>query len=218
MYGRSIPLNPGEHACHLYRSFDEQKALILPFFKEGLAGNEHCAYITNDRPVDEWYFELQASGVDVQRERDRGALQIIERSVWRTAGEFNAIVKAREALGMIEGLLMKFSGVRVAGDAAWALNPELPVDQLCHWETTANLVYENQNVRAICEYNLDQHSPAGIHTALRTHAIVVKDGEVFRNHLYEAPRLLENEPEFYHSNADAATVEAMLDGLRRDQP
>jgi hypothetical protein len=110
--------------------------------------------------------------------------------------------------------MANFKGLRIAGDAAWALRPELAVDQLCHWEATANLLYKGQEIRAICQYNLRDHSPGAVHSALRTHPLVILDGLVRPNPYYEAPKILENEPLLNNTNANAQDVEGMLSRLR----
>jgi chemotaxis family two-component system sensor kinase Cph1 len=216
MPGQSVTLPRGGHACHFFKGPGEQKAVMLPFFREGLENGEHCIYVTTHRSVEDWYLELQAYGVDVPSALESGALQIIEKDVWRPPGDFKPLVKAREVLGLIESLLQDFKGVRIAGDAAWALNPDMPMDQLCHWEATANLVYEGQDVRAICEYNLEEQSPAAIHTALKTHRLAVIDGRLRENPFCEAPRLLEMEPDLYGSDADAEMADELLTQLRSD--
>lgn len=203
----------GSHACHLFRSFAEQKAVVLPFFKEGLRNGEYCIYVTCDQPVDEWYFEFQAYGIDVRHELERGALQIITGDEWRQGGDFNSIIKAREAWGLIEDKLRSFKGVRITGDAGWALRPPMPIDQLCHWEATANLIYEDTEVRAICQYDLDKQPTEAIHAALRTHPSVLMGGRRYANPHYEAPRILENEPNLNHSDADAGRLQEMLTRL-----
>lgn len=211
---QSISLSPGEHVCHFFEGFADQKAVTLPFLREGLENDEHCIFIPNEKPVDDWLMEFQAYGIDVVHEVKRGALRILGKEAWRQPGDFNAIVKARETLGMFDEVLARFPGIRIAGDAAWALNPELPVEQLCHWEATANLVYEGLPVRAVCQYKLSAHSPQALHTALRTHASVVLNGRCLPNDYFEAARILQNEPNDFGSTADAADIDEMLGHLR----
>jgi hypothetical protein len=201
---------PGAHACHFFDSFGQQKEVVLPFFKDGLENGEYCLYVTHDQSVDDWCFEFQAFGIDVQAEVERGSLAIITGDQWHDGGAFNSIVKAREAWQMFEAKLADFSGVRIAGDASWALEPALRADQLCHWEATANLIYEGEAIRAICQYNLQKHAPAALHSALRTHRLAILDGRGYANPYFEADRILENEPNLNESPADAATVKDML--------
>ncbi|HWC30914.1 MAG TPA: MEDS domain-containing protein [Dehalococcoidia bacterium] len=210
----NLSLDRGGHACHLFRDFSDQKGLVLPFFKRGLRDGEYCIYITAEQSVDDWCFEFQAYGVDVLAERERGALDIITGDAWYSGGDFNSVIKARDAWKLIQDHLLDFSGVRIAGDAAWALSPTpLPVSQLCHWEATANLVYEDMDVRAVCQYDLNRHSPAAIHSALRTHQTVVMDGQCYTNPSYEATRILRHEPGLNDSKADARLVEELLSKL-----
>jgi hypothetical protein len=90
--------------------------------------------------------------------------------------DFNSIVKARELLELIEAK-RGFQGLRIVGDVGWALNPQLAIDKLCHWEATANVVFEGTRARSICQYDIYRHSPGALHSALRTHPIVILEGE-----------------------------------------
>ena len=208
----------GEHACHLFSTFEEQKDVVLPFFHEGLANQEHCIYITSQQTVEDWYRELAAYGIDTEAAVKRGALLVLDRSAWRPTAEFNTMLKAREAIGLFEGLLRDFNGVRIAGDAAWALDPQLPVEELCHWEATANLIYEGENLRAICQYDLTQHPAPVIHTALRTHALAIIDGKMHRNPYFEGAEILQDEPRRFSSDASPEMVDDQLRQIRVTAP
>lgn len=210
----ALTFEPGTHACHLFRGFDEQSDIVLSFFEDGLRLGEHCLYITSNQTIEDWYQILSAHGIDVGGELGKGTLSIINGEDWRQTGDMNSILKAREALAMIEGLLGVFPGVRIAGDAAWALNPFLPADQLCHMEATLNLVYEGWNVRTICQYDLDGQSPSALNAALRTHPYAIFDRRLIENPYYEAPLILAEEPRLNGSDADEQTVSTMLNRLR----
>jgi hypothetical protein len=206
----AFPFKPGSHACHFFETFGQQKEVVLPFVKDGLDNGEHCIYVTHDQSVDDWCFEFQGYGIDVRAEVERGSLLIITGEQWHAGGDFNSIVKAREAWQMFEARLATFSGVRIAGDAGWALEPALRAEELCHWEATASLIYEGEPIRAICQYNLTQHTPASLHAGLRTHKLAIIDGRAYANPYCEADRILENEPLLNASSADAPTVKDML--------
>ena len=104
--------------------------------------------------------------------------------------------------------------MRVVGDVGWAIEVKLSVESLCHWEATANLVWEDTNCRAICQYDIGRHEPAALHSALRTHPIVVFEGRALQNPFYEAGAILANEPHLNSSHADTDAVQAMLATLR----
>jgi hypothetical protein len=178
----ALTFDRGAHVCHLFEGVSEQKAVVMPFLLEGLRQGEACLYITGRQPIDDWYLEFEASGIDVERERGRKALEVITGAEYRRTSGFTSTIKARELLAFIEDRLREFRGVRIAGDVAWEQDPPLPVDKLCHWEATANLLFDDQDVVTICQYDFTVDSPALIHSALRTHRQVI-----LRQHLYENP-------------------------------
>ena len=58
-------LKQGDHVCLIYENAAEQIAVAVPYIKEGLARNERCIYIVDDRSVEEMVPALSAAGVDV---------------------------------------------------------------------------------------------------------------------------------------------------------
>ena len=113
--------------------------------------------------------------------------------------------------GSDHDLCSGFKGVRVVGDAEWELNPAVTSDRLCHLEATAILVVEGEPVQAICQLSRKNYSESAIYAALRTHPVVLYEGQTYRNNPnYEAPRILENEPDLNHSEADALVLEKAL--------
>jgi len=215
---RHLSFHRGAHVCHLFDSLSDQKAIALPFLEEGLRLNEACLYVTGRQPVDDWLFELQAYGVDVKRELNREALEVVPGAEYRKPEGFSSIAKAQELLRFISSRLGAFAGVRIAGDVGWAISPALPSDQVCHWEATGNLVFEGQAVQAICQYDVTVDSPALIHSALRTHPQVIFGRRLYLNPFYEAPFILENEPRFNMSQAAPGQVQDMLMALESAPP
>jgi hypothetical protein len=93
---RSQPhLPPGAHVCLLYDNFDAQRQAVLPFIREGLALGEQVYYVADEQSADDWLFEFQIAGVDVERERAKGALIVCEGEHWRTPGTFSSMNNAR---------------------------------------------------------------------------------------------------------------------------
>ena len=206
-----LSFESGSHICHIYETFAEQKEVILPFISEGLRNGECCLLVANDIAWDEWRLELQAYGIEVQHEVSKGALRFASGAEWRGVGPLNSIRLAREALTLIHDLSAGVNGVRIAGDADWHRNLEASADQLCHLEATANFVLEGEPVQSICQFNRKSYPDGAIYAALRTHPIVIYEGRTYRdNPNYEAPRILEHEPDLNESEADALVIEAAL--------
>ena len=208
-----LDFDNGMHACHLYGSSSELKGVTLPFVRDGLLAGECLLYITNEESIDDWLLEFQAFGIDVKKEMRTGRLNVVTTREWRRPGERNSINRARKVLQLISSKLAEFSALRIAGDPEWELDEAIASADLCHWEATANLVFDGLPVRTICQYNLNAYSTAAIHAALRTHPVLVYAGRAYSNPLYEAPRILENEPHLNHCSTDPLIVDEVLSGL-----
>ena len=169
-------------------------------------------HLASEHMVDSWYRVFQDAGTDVATEQRRGTLEILDALDWYLDGDFQSIIQARRLMQVIEAKLKEFRGIRLTADMRWTSENLAPED-LCHWEATANLVFEDVNTRTICQYDLSFHSPAEIHAALRTHPFVIYAGSVHANPHYEAPSILRNEPRLNGSDADAAKIAAMLEAL-----
>ena len=210
----SMELSRGAHVCQLFETANEQRETTLLFIQEGLRRGEHCLHITSDPSVDGWYNAFQASGVDVVSERLSGALEVLAALDWfLEIPDFSSVTQARRLWRLIDSKLEHFTGVRLTTDMRRAFE-NLSTEELCHWEATANVVLEDSDVRAICQYDLGYNSSAEIHAALRTHPVVLYDGRPIPNPYYEAPAILANEPHLNASDADATTIEAMLSTIR----
>ena len=204
-------LNDIAHACLLYDNSNDKKAVVLPFIRDGLRKGEHCVFMTNERSQYDWCLEFQAYGIDVKEELQKGALTIDTGENWRGTDGFRSLAQARELWNALEPRLDAFTGVRIVGDAEWVrLEPRLTDGQLCHWEATADLLYQGEAIRTICMYDLDRHSPSELRAALRTHPTALVAGRQYANPHYEASRILENEPHLNGSVADRAFLNDML--------
>jgi len=201
----------GTHVCHLYRGDDDLKNVTLPFLSNGLRNGECCIYVTDGNAVDDWYDELQAQGIDVPSARDSGALVITSGQAWRAMCHAGSIEMAREVLGLVDQKLGIFPSIRIAGDVSWGAEPAaVTAEMLCHWEATANIVFEGLPARVICQYDLESSDPAYLHAALRTHPIVLYKGRRVRSPHYEAAHILEKEPMLNRSSDDPELVANML--------
>jgi len=202
------------HVCHLYQGENGLANITLPFIRDGLRDGGCCLYIADIAAVDDLHLELEASGIDAQRARRDGALEVVTRTTWRAFCHKGSIPMAREVLTLLRQRLREFSAIRIAGDVDWWLDPATPADLLCHWEASANLVFEGLRASVLCQYDIDRYPPAFIIAALRTHPEVLYNGEQVVNPFYEAPRILRDEPMFNHNSNDADVVSQMLAQLQ----
>lgn len=204
------PIDLGTHVCHLYYGEDDLKEVTIPFLRDGLRDGDYCLYASDGAAADYWYRELEDQGVDVRSARMAGSLDIIGNKSWREHCYDGSIAMAREVLKLVDSQLDDFAAIRIAGDIDWATDPDISADVLCHWEATANFVFQGLPARVICQYNIARCEPAFIHAALRTHPIVLYKGRRVRSPYYQASLILEQEPTLNACSNDAKVVADML--------
>ncbi len=143
----------GTHLCQFYETKDDLLEVLIPYFKEGLAANESCVWITSDPlSVAEARDFLRAAVPELDHYLTTGQMEIIPDDEWyRLDGSMDAVLaawgkKAEIAVGR------GYAGLRATGDAAC-----LPDD---HWADF--LAYEEkvqsslpaQKIIALCSYPL----------------------------------------------------------------
>ncbi|HZY30019.1 MAG TPA: PAS domain S-box protein, partial [Candidatus Methylomirabilis sp.] len=185
-------LKPGHHLCLIYEDVAQQMAAIVPFVRTGLARGERCLYIADHSTTREVAAALAAAGVDVQRERERGALVLLtKRETYLRGGRFEPeamIALLRQALE--EALAAGFTGLRATGEMTWALGPEVGCDRLIEYEATLNTFLPGARALAICQYDRRRFPPAIMRDVLRTHPVAILGDQVCQNLYYESPDLV----------------------------
>jgi signal transduction histidine kinase len=185
-------LKQGDHVCLIYENPAEQLAVAVPFIKEGLARNERCIYIADDRTIVEVVQALSAAEVDVARERQRGALRILTKNdAYLPSGKFDPqgmidFVRQAENQALADG----FSGLRISGEMTWALGPEPGCERLIEYEALLNRLIDNKRSVLLCQYNRSRFEAPCIHDVFRTHPFAILGDQLCVNPHYEAPELV----------------------------
>ncbi len=185
-------LRQGDHICPIYETFDEQMATAVPFIKLGFARGERCVYVADERSFEQLCAALAAAGVNVQQERDRGALQLVtKRDAFLKSGSFDPAEMIRHMHATeVQALADGFHGLRHVGEMTWALGPEIGNHRLIEFEAVLNGALPGSRTVAVCQYNRQRFSPAVIYDVLRTHPVVIVGYHVYPNPYYEPPDLV----------------------------
>ncbi|MBI2939286.1 MAG: MEDS domain-containing protein [Chloroflexi bacterium] len=204
-------LRPGDHLCLIYDNLAEQMAAVAAFMRDGLAAGERCVYIADDRTFDEVAGGLAAVGIDVARERERGALLLLtKRDTYLRSGEFHPAAMIALLRQTIEDALAAgFTGLRATGEMTWALGTEVGCDRLIEYEALLNNFFPGRQILAICQYNRRRFPPTIIRDVLRTHPIVIVGDQVCPSLYFEPP------DQVLGQTSEADRVDWMLTQLRR---
>jgi signal transduction histidine kinase len=204
-------LDHGDHVCLIYETFEEQMAALVPFFQEGLARGECCAYIVDERTADEVAAALAAEGTDVEAARAGGALLFLtKRDAYLRSGAFDpqamvAFIQQTQDDALAAG----FTGLRVTGEMTWALGSETGCDRLIEYEALINRFFTGSRSLAICQYNRGRFPADIIRDTLRTHPMAVVGNEVHENLFYETPEMV------LGTESAATRVDWMVSQLQR---
>jgi hypothetical protein len=127
-----VNLRPGDHLCLFYeKEPGEQMRALVSIYPGCFSGDEQFVYIADDQTVEELEVQLRQSGVNISKERGRGALKLWTRREWRQPVELSSEAKSRQVLQYIyDASQSGFKGRSSRRRIGWALGPEISADQL----------------------------------------------------------------------------------------
>ena len=200
----------GTHDCLVYDDAGTQLAAVVARVREALTRGERCAYIADDRGVDEVAAAFATGGIDLDGTRRRGALFLLtKRSTFLYPGVFEPD-RMLELLrrGHDDAVAAGFRGFSVLAEMTWALGAEPGCDRLAEYEARCAELVQARALRLICQYHRGRFAPARLRRGLETHPNVIVDGRRYHNPFFRA--LIGPAPEA----AEAQQVDWMLQRVR----
>jgi signal transduction histidine kinase len=201
-------LQQGDHLCLIYDSAAERLAALVPFLEAGLAGGERALFLGPTGSCHGVERALEAAGIPVGREIDRGALVLLsDRASWLARDRSGPRFELRFDPNALKDLLRRaeqqalddgFSGLRVTWDVAWLLEGVAEAGQWISFEAELNGFLSGSRTSTLCRYG--RCAPAGslpavpdsgcqspelLQDVLRTHPLVLLGNQVCPNAFYE---------------------------------
>jgi CRP-like cAMP-binding protein len=154
----------------------------VPFIKEGLAKRERCVYVVDDLQPTEVTEALVAAGVNVNRESERGALELTNARAYFGLPPFDAL-RAVELMRkrVTEASAHGFAGLRIAGEMTWTLKEGIGDHALAEYESLLDKAIGPGLLTLACMYRRDRFRPAVLQQLVRSHAKVVAGDHVWLN-------------------------------------
>ncbi|QRK10022.1 MEDS domain-containing protein [Archangium violaceum] len=185
-------MGPGDHLCLVYENATEQWDAVVPYMAQGLARNEACLYVIDDRSLDEVRQAFIARGVDVDAHLSSGQLIFAtKREAYLCSGAFDptAMISFLEQTAR-QALAAGRTGFRVTGEMTWALGHECGCDRLIEYEALLSNFFPGSHASAICQYSRKRFSADIIRDVLRTHPVAILGHQVCPNLYYESPAMV----------------------------
>lgn len=74
----------------------------------------------------------------------------------------------------------------------WALGPDISGERIRDWEATINQIFTpGFPARIICQYSRSRLTPDVVESSLSTHPLAIIGNDVYPNHFYETPPILD---------------------------
>ncbi|HEV2146225.1 MAG TPA: MEDS domain-containing protein [Longimicrobiaceae bacterium] len=184
--GNIAGLTWGEHLCLVYDSPGEPLPAAAEFLAGGLRRGERSAYVADEHTTEQVAEALRAVGVDVERERERGALVLTTAPDFGNLRPFDPLRMCDRLRGLVaEALGDGHTGLRLAVDMTWALTQGVEFAELIEYEAMTNsLVFASGHITAMCMYSRRRFPAEVLRPLVDTHPFLVVDGEVRPNPTY----------------------------------
>jgi CheY-like chemotaxis protein len=165
---------PGDHLCTVHASAEDQRTIVGSFFRAGLARGARCCYIAHARKAADVAAMLEATGIDVRRERRRGALVLAStRDAYLATGHFDPD-RTIDSIGRLtnEARENGFSSLYVTGEMTWALAGDPGSERLVEYEARVASAFQDGTVAGLCQYDRRRFPPELLRDLVRTHPLV----------------------------------------------
>ena len=186
------------HKCLVYDGDpSEQLPVVVPLLVDGLRDNWRCLYLGSPDAVRMIGDALDARGVAVDRERDRGALSLSSDRGHLVDGTFDPVAMVDGLRdGIDDAVRAGYAGLCATGDMRWELGDDRNFDRLVEYEARLEQVFRDKPLRGICQYHRDILPPRAIRDALVTHRSAYVGDVLDRDNLFYIPPelLLDGDP------------------------
>jgi hypothetical protein len=204
-------MKPGDHYCGIYRTDEDQRAIIIDFIRVGIERNEKMFYLVNLQTAEQLRATLASAGIEVDRLLDKGQLLILTaKEAYLKDGQFDPdrmidLLGEETRKALAEG----YSALRATGEMTWALAGEPGSERLIEYESRVNHFFATNKCYGLCQYDRRRFDAEMLLDILHTHPNVLFGREGFDNsRMYFVP------PDaFLERDRQSATLDTWLKNL-----
>src|SRR5580698_7599171 len=147
----------GSHLAHFFRSGDELRDVLVPYFKAGLENNERCLWVTGAAfNAEQARSALRAAVPDLAKRERARQIEIANGEEWYAAGE-----KLRPH-DLVSGLLRReqeavglgYTGLRTHGNCAWVTRDQWA--DFLEYEVLVQKSVRDRRMICMCGFRMDQ--------------------------------------------------------------
>ncbi len=203
-------LEPHDHLCLIYNSYEEWVEVIVPFILSGFERNEKCIYVADDASNQQVKTYFLDAGLDLSEAENRGQFNIFNKKdtpTWEGCFDPDFMIAETE-----KALSQGYSALRVTGEISSALHEKSGSEKLLGYEAKLNRdFFPGYSCLALCQYNRSKHDSETIKGAMLTHPLLIWGTQAYRNLYYIEP------DEYLNHKKSERQTEHWLNNLEREK-
>jgi len=168
------------HACAFVNGPDEERAVIDPFFFEGLRRREKAVYIVDPSHRDAHEARLRAAS---------DACDLVDVTTWNEAHLKGGTFDPVRMMAALEDMIRDHAAtgqppMRLVGQMGWITSRPPGIEQLVAYEASVNEVLNRGRTPTVCVYDVRKLSGALLMDLMRAHPLTVMNGVLHENPFY----------------------------------
>ncbi|HEX8107563.1 MAG TPA: MEDS domain-containing protein [Kofleriaceae bacterium] len=174
------PFRDHYHVCAFVMGPSEERALIDPFFVEGLRRGEKAVYYVDPAQRDEHEARLRTSAPSPD---------MVEVTTWHDAYFKGGSFDPDRMMAALEDMIRDNAAsgnppVRLVGQMGWMFSSLPGIEQLVAYEASVNQVLDRGKTPTVCVYDVRRLSGSMMMDLLRAHPLTVVNGVLHENPFY----------------------------------
>jgi hypothetical protein len=168
------------HACAFVAGPDEERAVIDPFFVEGMRRGEKAVYIVDPAHRDDHEARLSASAPRPD---------LLEVTTWDEAHLKGGSFDQDRMMAALDQMIRDHATaghppMRLAGQMGWVFSSPPGIEQLVAYEASVNEILSRGKTPTVCVYDVRKLSGSLVMDLLRAHPLTVMNGVLHENPFY----------------------------------
>jgi hypothetical protein len=175
----------GTHMCYIYSDDEERESIISKFIKSGLDTNEKVAYFAHAMNQSDMLELLEKNNAGLTEENSKHFIVAKAKDTYCPSGEFVVEDMVERLIGFYRSTIQEgYSGARVSGEMAWALEGVPGSERLMVYESMGDIVLKPNPVTVICQYDARKFDGVTLLNCLKVHPYMIVRGQVVQNPYY----------------------------------
>jgi hypothetical protein len=168
------------HACAFVNGLDEERAVIDPFFVEGMLRGEKAVYIVDPKQREAHQARLAESAPSAD---------LLDVTTWNEAHLRGGSFDQDRMMSSLDDSIREHAAtgrppMRIVGQMGWVFSSPPGIDQLIAYEASVNEVLNRGKTPTICVFDVRRLSGSMMMDLLRAHPLTVMNGVLHENPFY----------------------------------